>query len=368
MSSDELLSSAASGRRLSPEEGLRLFDTPLLELGQAADARCRQLHPTPIRSFVIGRNINYSNVCISGCKFCAYYRGVKSREAYLLSTDDILRKVAEMVAVGGTEMLLQGGLHPELQLSWYENLFRAIAGAFPGVQIHALSPSEIVHLSHGEQLPVTMVLERLQVAGLASIPGGGAEILVDRVREKISPRKCATEQWLDVMRQAHRMGIPTTATMMYGHIETLTERIEHLQRLRDLQDETGGFLGFIPWPFQPGHTALGRRIQAPPAGGQPFLRMLAISRLFLDNIPHLQSSWVTQGPAVGQLGLCFGADDIGSTMMEENVVSAAGTTYRTNADELARLIADIGYQPAQRTTTYAITREWPVAPACHNQR
>lgn len=356
---DRILARAADGARLTPAEGLALFDAPLLELGQAADARCRQLHPTPVRTFVIGRNVNYSNVCISGCRFCAFFRGPRHRDAYLLSTEEIMAKVAGMVGVGGTELLLQGGLHPALRLPWYVDLFRAISAAYPAVQIHALSPSEVVHLASMEALTIPKVLERLRAAGLASIPGGGAEILVDRVRRQISPRKCATDAWLGVMREAHRLGLPTTATMMYGHLETLPERIEHLDRLRTLQEETGGFVGFIPWPFQPGNTPLARLAPPPDLGGQHFLRMLAISRLYLDNIPHLQSSWVTQGLALGQLGLCFGADDLGSTMMEEQVVSAAGTTYRTNAAELARYIADLGYRPAQRTTTYALVREWP---------
>jgi cyclic dehypoxanthinyl futalosine synthase len=355
----KLLHNASAGYRLTPEEALSLFTAPLLELGAAADARCRQLHPTPIRTFIIGRNINYSNVCISGCRFCAFFRGVKSRDAYLLTTDQLLEKVAEMVAIGGTEMLLQGGMHPELRLTWFTDLFRAIAAAFPGVQIHALSPTEITHLAQLEALPVQAILERLKDAGLQSIPGGGAEILVDRVRTAISPRKCTVDEWLDVMRQAHGLGLPTTATMMYGHIETFAERIEHLERLRQLQDETGGFLGFIPWPFQPGTTPLGKQVtHLAHENSQQFLRMLAISRLYLDNVPHLQSSWVTQGLRIGQLGLHFGADDLGSTMMEEQVVSAAGTTYRTNAEELARQIADLGFRPAQRTTTYDIVREW----------
>lgn len=350
----DLLARAAAGARLTSEEGLALFALPLLELGAAADARCRALHPGPVRTYVVGRNINYTNVCTSCCTFCAFFRAPRSPEAYLLSVDAILAKVAEMVAAGGTEMLLQGGLHPDLRLAWYEDVFRAVDAAFPTVQIHALSPPEVLHLAEQEGLPVPAVLARLQAAGLDSLPGGGAEILVDRVRREISPRKFSSDQWLEVMREAHRLGMPTTATMMYGHLETLAERIAHLERIRALQDETGGVLGFIPWPFQPGATPLARRVPPPTPGGIAFLRMLAISRLMLDNVPHLQSSWVTQGLELGQLGLCFGADDIGSTMMEENVVSAAGTTFRTNAAELARLIADLGFTPAQRTTTYAI--------------
>lgn len=352
----DILDRAAAGERLTREEGERLFTAPLLELGAAADVRCRQLHPEPMRTFVIGRNINYSNVCISGCKFCAFFRGPKHKDAFLLTTDQILAKVEEMVAVGGTEMLLQGGLHPHLPVRWYEELFRVIAATFPTVQIHALSPSEIVHLAALESLPVSEVVARLHTAGLASLPGGGAEILVDRVRALISPRKCATAAWLAVMREAQRLGMPTTATMMYGHLETLAERIEHLDRLRDLQDETGGFVGFIPWPFQPGATPLARMIATGHGSGSEFLRMLAISRLYLDNFSNLQSSWVTLGLKIGQLGLCFGANDLGSTMMEEQVVSAAGVTHRTNAEELAHLIADLGFQPAQRSTTYAIVK------------
>ena len=353
----DLLAKAASGDRLSSEEAPALFDTPLLELGLAADARCRALHPEPTRTFVIGRNVNYTNICVSHCRFCAFARGVKSAEAFLLSTDEILAKVGEMVAVGGTELLMQGGLHPGLPLAWYEDLFHAIRDTYPTAQIHSLSPSEIVHLSRLESLPIPTILGRLRDAGLASLPGGGAEILVDRVRKLISPKKCLTDEWLGVMREAHRLGLPTTATMMYGHVETLSERIAHLERLRTLQDETGGFLGIIPWPFQPGDTPLGRQLERPAGDAVEFLRMLAISRLYLDNIPNLQASWVTQGVKVAQIGLTFGANDLGSTMMEENVVSAAGTTYRSNADELARLIADLGYTPAQRDTQYRIIRE-----------
>ncbi len=351
----DILDRAADGARLTPAEGVALFDAPLPELGAAADARCRALHPTPVRTFVGGRNVNYSNVCVSACTFCAYFRGPRHREAYLRTHDDLLADTAEMVAVGGTELLLQGGLHPTLRLPWFETLFAALRAAFPAVQVHALSPSEIVHLAHLEALSVDAVLDRLIAAGLQSIPGGGAEILVDRVRAAVSPRKCTADAWLDVMRRAHARGLPTTATMMYGHVETLPERIEHLARLRALQDETGGFVGFIPWPFQPGNSTLGRRTTGD-TGGAAFLRMLAISRLFLDNIPHLQSSWVTLGLKVGQVGLTFGADDLGSTMMEERVVSAAGTTYRTNAAELTTLIAAAGFRPAQRTTTYALLR------------
>ena len=348
----KLLERSLTGGRLTPEEGLALFGAPLLELGLAADARCRALHPTSTRTFVIGRNINYTNVCVSHCGFCAFSCGPRNPQAYVLSTGQILEKIAEMAAAGGTEVLLQGGLHPELRLAWYEDLFREVTAAFPTVQLHALSPSEIMHLAQMELLPAPVILERLQAAGLSSIPGGGAEILVDRVRKLVSPRKCMTEAWLGVMRAAHRLGLPTTATMMYGHLETLPERIEHLERIRALQDKTGGFLGFIPWPFQPGNTALARRYKLTAGDTVEFLRMLAMGRLYLDNIPNIQSSWVTQGVKIGQMGLCFGANDLGSTMMEENVVSAAGTTYRSNAGELAHLIADLGWQPAQRNTRY----------------
>jgi len=359
---EQILHRAAAGERLQREEGLQLFEAPLLELGLAADARCRVLHPGPVRTFLIGRNINYTNICVSGCRFCAFFRGARHREAYLLSTEVILEKIADMVAVGGTEVLLQGGLHPDLRLAWYEDLFRAIRATFPAVQLHGLSPSEIVHLSQTEGLSVELILERLTAVGLDSIPGGGAEILVDRVRQIISPRKCGADAWLAVMRAAHHQGLPTTATMMYGHIETPAARIEHLERVRLLQDETGGFVGFIPWPFQPGVTPLAAQVAAVDDGGVAFLRMLAISRLYLDNVPNIQSSWVTQGLKIGPLGLYFGANDLGSTMMEEQVVSAAGTTYRTNADELAKLIADLGYLPAQRTTTYDIVRAWDSTP------
>ena len=363
---DGLLQRALDGARLSVEEGVRLFELPLLELADAADARCRHWHADTRRSFVIGRNINYTNICVSGCTFCAFFRGSRHPQSYLLSIEQVLEKIRAMVQSDGTEVLLQGGLHPHLRLNWFEELFRAIRDAYPTVQLHALSPTEIVHLASRETMPTITVLRRLQAAGLQSIPGGGAEILVDRVRQQVSPRKCSADDWLQVMREAHQIGLPSTATMMYGHLETRAERIEHLARLRALHAETGGFLGFIPWPFQHGTTRLSTIMRAQandvmneePSSSLEFLRMLAVSRLFLDNFAHLQSSWVTQGLKVGQLGLCFGADDLGSTMMEEQVVSAAGVTYRSNAEELARLIRDCGFQAWQRNTSYDMLRCW----------
>jgi cyclic dehypoxanthinyl futalosine synthase len=356
---DALLARGSAGDRLTLEEGLSLFAAPLLELGLAAEARCRTLHPEPTRTFVIGRNINYSNICTCGCRCCAFFRVPDHPDGYTLAMDEVLAKVEEMVDAGGTEVLLQGGLNPHLRLRWFETLFHAIRTTFPTASLHALSPSELLHLAELEALPVATILARLQRAGLASIPGASAEILVDRVRARISPRKCSVDAWLAVMRCAQALGLPTTATMMYGHVETLAERLEHLVRIRALQDATRGFVGFIPWAFQAGNSALTDDVvPQESAGGAEFLRMLAISRLFLDNVPNLQSSWVTQGMKIGQLGLSFGANDLGSTMMEERVVSAAGTTFQTNAAELARLIADLGFIPAQRTTDYAIVRQW----------
>lgn len=361
---DDILASALAGKRLTCKEGIQLFDVPLLELFDAADQRCRQLNPQPIRTFLIGRNVNYTNICISACAFCAFYRGKSNNQAYLLTINEVLQKVAEMVAAGGSELLLQGGLNPDLPLSWYEELFQAIHDDFPTVQIHALSPSEIIQIANISGISSMLVLQRLQVAGLQSIPGGGAEILVDRLRQIISPRKATVAQWLQVMREANELGMHSTATMMYGHLETLAERIAHLDLLRKFQDETGAFYGFIHWPFQPGETRLAAMVEA--ASGHTaadssavdFLRMTAISRLFFDNVAHIQSSWLTMGTKIGQVALNCGADDLGSTLMEEQVVRAAGSCNQSNASELAQLIRDCGYQSWQRDTSYRLIRQW----------
>jgi len=341
------LEQAASGGRLERDQAVALFAAPLAALGAAADALCRRLHPEALRTFVIDRNINYSNVCVSGCRFCAFFRPPGHGDGYVLSHEEILSKVEEAVALGATEILMQGGLHPDLPLSWFEDLFRSIKERF-SVTIHSLSAPEIVHLSRVSGLPTRQVLARLRKAGLDSLPGGGAEILCDEVRRQISPRKCTTEEWLAVMREVHELGMRATATMMFGHVESPAQRVEHLLRVRELQEQTGVFTAFIPWPFQPANTALGGEA----ASAHDYLRTLAISRLVLDNVANLQASWVTQGAEIAQLALAFGANDLGSTMIEENVVRAAGVTFRMSADELASLVRRAGFSPARRDTYY----------------
>ncbi|MGQ9496705.1 MAG: cyclic dehypoxanthinyl futalosine synthase [Desulfotomaculales bacterium] len=349
---EELLAYAAEGGRLGEEEGLLLLENAdLLDLGRAAHAVRPRLHPAPYVTFVADRNINYTNVCVCGCKFCAFHRDKDAGDAYVLTYDEVLAKVEELVAAGGTQVLIQGGLHPDIDLEYIAGMFRAIKRRFT-VEIHSLSPPEIVHLAGRSGLPVAEVLVRLKEAGLDSLPGGGAEILVNRVRRIISPRKITWQQWMEVMRTAHRLGLKSTATMMFGSVETPAERIRHIIRVRDLQDETGGFTAFIPWTYQPDHTVLG----GAKTGASEYLRVLAVARLLLDNVPHIQASWVTQGPRVAQIALFFGADDFGSTMMEENVVRAAGAAYRIPPEEIIRVVKDAGFTPAQRTTQYRIIR------------
>jgi cyclic dehypoxanthinyl futalosine synthase len=304
-------------------------------------------------TYVVDRNINYTNVCACGCRFCAFHRPPGHPEAYVLSREALADKIEETLALGGTQILLQGGLHPDLGLDYFEDLLAFVRERF-GIHVHGFSPPEIRHLAQREALSPETVIARLAAAGLGSIPGGGAEILVDRVRRRISPRKAGAGEWLAVMEAAHRQGLKTTATMMFGHLETDAERIDHLLRLRELQDRTGGFTAFIPWPFQPAHTDL----PMPKTTAAEYLRLLALSRLVLDNIPNLQASWVTQGPKIAQLALHFGANDMGSTMIEENVVAAAGTAFRLPRKELVRLIVAAGFTPVQRDTFYR-----PVAPA-----
>ncbi len=333
--------------RLNSQQALDWYQSDLLTLGQAAQEVRWKLHPEPVVTYVVDRNINYTNVCLSGCRFCAFYRQADSPEAYVLDREVLGKKIEETLALGGTQILLQGGMHPDLPFSFYEDLLQWIKGRYP-IHIHGFSPPEINHLARIAGMPLETVLIRLRDSGLGSIPGGGAEILVDRVRERVSPRKGTSAEWLQVMETAHRIGLRTTATMMFGHLETVADRIEHLLAVRELQDRTGGFTAFIPWTFQPGNTDL-RRI---PAGGTEYLRMLALSRLVLDNIPNIQASWVTQGPKVGQIALLFGANDLGSTMIEENVVAAAGVAYRLSIEELARLITAARFIPQQRDTFY----------------
>ncbi|MEW6251473.1 MAG: radical SAM protein [Planctomycetota bacterium] len=412
---------APAGSRLSDAEALELYrDASIHDLGRRAFARCEELHPEPYRTYVVDRNINYANVCTARCIFCNFYRKPGDREAYILTYEQIGKKIEELLAIGGTQVLMQGGLVPAaghstghgLPFDWYLDLLRFIRRNYPTIHIHAFSPPEIWAFHQVYRMPLHDVLARLQEAGLATIPGGGGEILVDRVRHKIGRGKTTTDEWLAVMRAAHQLGMKTSCTMMFGHIETWPERIEHLRRLRDLQDETGGFIAFIHWPFQPEGTPLGRwkqkssesrvanselelRVasgeledrapsensplatrysQLPPnsllatrysplrpepdgrhlflADAHEYLRLLAVARLYLDNIPNIQSSWVTMGPKIGQLALFFGANDMGSVMMEENVVSAAGTTFRLDENEIRRLITDAGWAPQQRDQYY----------------
>jgi len=345
--STRALERAFAGDRLSETEAEALFGAELTDLGAAADAACRRRHPEAFRTYVIDSNLNYSNVCVSRCRFCAFWRDAQAPDAFVLETDRLLAKVGEAVAWGATQVLMQGGLHPSLPFEWYEETCRAIKSHFR-VRLHSFSPPEIVHLARQFGLTAGEVLARLREAGLDSLPGGGAEILCDRVRGRLSPRKCSAQEWLAVMRTAQRMGMPTTATMMFGHIETLAERVEHLMRLRALQDETGGFTAFIAWTYQPGNTALGGR----PVGGHDYLRTLAISRVVLDNFANVQASWVTQGPKIAQVALRFGANDLGGTTLEESVVRAAGAEYRMSRDEMVRVIEDAGFQPRQRDTYY----------------
>jgi cyclic dehypoxanthinyl futalosine synthase len=352
---DKLLDKAVSGKRLSPEEGLQLLGShDLAALGEAADAVTRRMHPESFRTYNIDRNINYTNICVSGCLFCAFSRRPGDPQGYLIDRDELYRKIEETIELGGQQILLQGGMHPELTLDWYEQLLRDIKQRFPRLNVHGFSPTEIEHIATLSQLPLETVLARLQAAGLGSLPGGGAEILVDRVRLQLSPCKVSAQRWLDVCRAWHNLGGRGSATMMFGHVESLAERIEHLERLRRLQDETGGFTAFICWTFQPGNTELSRLNKL---GAFEYLKMLALSRLYLDNFANLQASWVTQGLKIGQLALRFGANDMGSLMIEENVVAAAGTSYRTTEAEIRQVISASGYAPRRRNAFYQLLEE-----------
>jgi cyclic dehypoxanthinyl futalosine synthase len=349
---DHIADRVRAGERISADEALELYRrVPTGRLGQLADAVRARRHPERIVTYIIDRNVNYTNVCVARCNFCAFYRPVGSSEGYVLGFDEIFRKIDETIAVGGVQLLLQGGHNPDLPLTWYEDLFRAIKQRYPAFKLHALSPPEVIHLSRLSHLPVPEVLERLIAAGLDSVPGGGAEILVDRVRRLLHcDGKASADEWLDVMRHAHRAGLRTTATMMYGTVETHEERLEHLLRLRALQDETGGFTAFIAWSYQPGHTELA----GAEATGIDYLRTLAIARLVLDNFDNLQASWVTQGGKVGQLSLAYGANDMGSVMIEENVVRAAGASYCMDEVEIVRNIEDAGFVARRRNMHYEI--------------
>jgi len=348
----ELQGRIEGGGRLSADEALQLYrQAPTYWLGRMADLVRRRKHPDGVVSYIIDRNVNYTNVCVARCNFCAFYRPVGDGEGYVLGFEEIFRKIDETRALGGGQLLLQGGHNPDLPMAWYEDLFRAVKQRYPDFKLHALSPPEVLHLSRTSKLPVPVVIDRLIAAGLDSIPGGGAEILVDRVRKLLNCyNKASADEWLDVMRHAHRAGLRTTATMMYGTVETDDERLEHLLRLRALQDETGGFTAFIAWSYQPEHTERG----GSEATGVEYLRTLALSRLVLDNFDNLQASWVTQGGKVGQLSLAFGANDMGSVMIEENVVRAAGASYCMDEVEIVRNVEDAGFVAKRRNMHYDV--------------
>ena len=340
------------GERLTPEESLQMYvEAPLPLLGELADSVRARKHPERIVSYIIDRNVNYTNVCVARCSFCAFYRPVGAADGYVLGFEEIFRKIDETIELGGGQLLLQGGHNPDLPLEWYEDLFRAVKQRYPGFRLHALSPPEVIHLTRMSRLSIRQVLDRLIAAGLDSVPGGGAEILVDRVRQALNCyNKATSDEWLEVMRQAHLAGLRTTATMMYGTVDTPEDRIEHMLRLRSLQDERGGFTAFIAWSYQPEHTELG----GSEATGLEYLRTLATARLVLDNFPNVQASWVTQGGKVGQLSLAYGANDMGSVMIEENVVRAAGASYCMDEVEIVRNIENAGFTPKRRNMHYEI--------------
>ena len=352
MNIEPIIGKVAAGGRVSVDEALALYlHAPTHVLGRLADDIRLRKHPDRNVTYIIDRNVNYTNVCVAKCNFCAFYRDVGSTEGYVLGFEEIFRKIDETIDVGGVQLLLQGGHNPDLPLTWYEDLFRAIKARYPEFKLHALSPPEVIHLSRLSQITVPEVIDRLIAAGLDSIPGGGAEILVDRVRKLLHCYgKATADEWLDVMRHAHHRGLRTTATMMYGTVETIEERIEHMMRLRELQDETGGFTAFITWSFQPEHTELG----GTEATGIEYLRTLALARIFLDNFDNLQASWVTQGGKVGQLSLAYGANDMGSVMIEENVVRAAGAAYCMDEIEIVRNVEDAGFVPKRRNMHYDV--------------
>jgi len=352
MAVESIADGVRRGARLSPAEALELYrHAPTALLGRLADEARQRRHPDRVVTYIIDRNVNYTNVCVARCKFCAFYRPVGSDEGYTLGFDEIFRKIEETIALGGEQLLLQGGHNPDVPLAWYEDLFRQVKQRYPTFRLHALSPPEVLHISRLSQLPVPEVIARLVAAGLDSIPGGGAEILVDRVRKLLNCyNKATADEWLDVMRAAHHAGLRTTATMMYGTVETLEERVEHMLRLRELQDETGGFTAFITWSFQPQHTEIGGE----EASGVEYLRTLALARLVLDNVDNLQASWVTQGGKVGQLSLAYGANDMGSVMIEENVVRAAGAEYCMDEFEVVRNIENAGFTARRRNMHYDV--------------
>ncbi|MEL0059103.1 MAG: cyclic dehypoxanthinyl futalosine synthase [Verrucomicrobiales bacterium] len=356
-SMDAVMEKVWEGQRMNAAETAQLYQLPLEVLGSLAHRR-RELakaeaydgRGNEIITYNVDRNINYTNVCNVYCKFCAFYRTAKDEDAYVITKEELDQKIEETVSLGGNQILMQGGHHPSLTLDWYLDMLSHIKKEFPQVNIHAFSPSEFIHFQKVFDLPMEDLLRQFKEAGLGSIPGGGGEILVDRVRQRIAPLKAMSDEWLGVMDVAHRMGLNSSATMMFGHVETLEDRIEHLERVRAQQDATGGFTAFIAWTFQPENT----RLKAKTVGAHEYLRMQALSRIYLDNIPNIQSSWVTQGLEVGQVALTYGANDLGSIMIEENVVSKAGTTFQMTVEDMHRLIQDLGYEPRQRNNWYQL--------------
>jgi cyclic dehypoxanthinyl futalosine synthase len=369
---DELLQKVWDGQRIDQAEALRLYSLPLEELGALADRR-RQLaraaahggRGNEIVTYIVDRNINYTNVCNVYCKFCAFYRTEKDADSYVITREELDKKIEETIALGGTQILMQGGHHPSLTKQWYLDLLAHIKSRFPQINIHGFSPSEFVHFREVFNEPLERIISDFKAAGLGSIPGGGGEILVDRVRQRISPLKAMSDDWLEVMDVAHRLGFNSSATMMFGHVETIQDRIEHLERVRAQQDKslapapapeqvseaaTAGFTAFICWTFQAEHT----KLKAPTVGAHEYLRTQALSRIYLDNIPSVQSSWVTQGQEIGQVALKYGANDLGSIMIEENVVSQAGTTFCMSVGDMRRLISELGYEPHQRDNWYRL--------------
>jgi len=347
-----ILNRVVDGERLTSESALRLLESnDLAQIGKAADQVSRRMHPENYRTYNIDRNINYTNICTAVCDFCAFYRTPKSGEGYVLPREELLQKIQETVELGGDQILMQGGLHPNFTLEWYEELLQDIKRRFPQVNVHGFSPPELHHFTKVNKLPIRTVLQRLKDAGLGSIPGGGAEILVDRVRAEITRGKVMTDDWLNVMRVWHELGGVSTVTMMFGHVETLAERVEHLERVRQLQDETNGFTAFICWTFQPENTQLAH---IPPTGSFEYLKTQAVARLYLDNVPNIQSSWVTQGLKIGQLALGYGANDMGSLMLEENVVAEAGTVHFLTLDQIRAAIEEYGFEARQRNVRYQL--------------
>jgi len=352
---ESLIQKVWNGERVSADEARSLYHLPLEELGSLADRR-RTLakerafegRGNEIVTYIVDRNINYTNVCNVYCKFCAFYRTEKDDDAYVITFDELDQKIQETVDLGGTQILMQGGHHPKLSLQWYLDLLSHIRETFPTINIHAFSPSEFIHFRDVFDLPLEELLLKFKEAGLGSIPGGGGEILVDRVRKRISPLKAMTDDWLEVMSVAHGIGLKSSVTMMFGHVESIEDRIEHLERVRVQQDASGGFTAFIAWTFQADNT----KLKAQPVGASEYLRMQALSRIYLDNIPNIQSSWVTQGLEIGQVALKYGANDLGSIMIEENVVSQAGASFQMTVADMQRLISDAGYTPIQRDNWY----------------